>query len=138
MKKKIIKVDEDTLELVEIEVDVEEESVSEEVSDFRDTLRNMLHGVTTDEFYEKYRNWKKAEADFKEIYEPFKEELIKLHDKIECAPSSVIIGGAKLTYVSPSTRTSLDSKKLKEEEPEIAKKFTKTTKVSATVRIDEI
>ena len=31
-----------------------------------------------------------------------------------------------------------DSKKLKEEEPELAKKFTKTTDVNATIRIEGI
>ena len=44
----------------------------------------------------------------------------------------------KLTYVSPSERKTIDSKKLKEEEPEIAKKFTKTTNVKASVRIEEV
>lgn len=43
-----------------------------------------------------------------------------------------------MTYVSPSTRSSIDSKKLKEEEPAIAEKFTKTTNVTASVRIEEL
>lgn len=142
-KKKIVKINENTLELTEVEIDVPEEEIKTEPSedkiktleDFTDALREAL-GCTTDEFYNKYRTWKIAEEDFKKIYEPFKTKLIELHKNQEW-PSSVIIGGAKLTYVSPSTRTTIDSKKLKEEEPEIAKKFTKTTNVSASVRIED-
>ncbi len=90
-----------------------------------------------DEFYKKYKKYKKAEKEFMELYEPFKKGLIQLHIQHNDLPNTVVIGGTKLTYVSPSTRTSIDSKKLKEEEPEIAKKFTKTTLVSASVRIEE-
>ena len=42
----------------------------------------------------------------------------------------------KVTYVEPSTRTTIDSKKLKEELPAIAEKYTKTTMVKGSVRID--
>ena len=89
-----------------------------------------------DEFYKKYKKYKKAEQEFMELYEPFKKGLIQLHADHDELPNTVIVGGAKLTYVSPSVRTSIDSKKLKEEEPEIAKKYTKSTMVSASVRID--
>lgn len=39
------------------------------------------------------------------------------------------------TYVAPTTRTSIDSAKLKKEHPDIAKKYSKTSNVSASVRI---
>lgn len=39
------------------------------------------------------------------------------------------------TYVAPTTRSSIDSKKLKEDHPDIAKEYTKTSKVSASVKI---
>ena len=42
----------------------------------------------------------------------------------------------KVTYVEPTTRTTIDSKKLKEELPAIAEKYTKTTMVKGSVRID--
>ena len=140
MKKKIIKIDEDTFEITEMYVEVEDEEVIEEatgdaITDFADALRGAM-GCTSDEFYEKYQAMKKAEAEFKEVYEPLKAEVIKLHET-QNLPKNVIVGGAKLTYVSPSTRSTIDSKKLKEEEPEIAKKFTKTSQVGATVRIED-
>ena len=42
----------------------------------------------------------------------------------------------KVTYVEPTTRTTIDSKKLKEELPAIAEKYTKTTVVKGSVRIE--
>lgn len=41
----------------------------------------------------------------------------------------------KITYVAPTTRTSIDSAKLKKELPEIAEKYQKTSNVKASVRI---
>lgn len=104
-------------------------------------IKNMVQSVLNcepEEFYKKYKKYKKAKEEFEKLYTPFKEGLIKLHGENEDIPSTVIVGGMKVIYVSPSTRTSIDSKKLKEEEPEIAKKFTKSTLVSATLRIEEV
>lgn len=42
----------------------------------------------------------------------------------------------KVTYVEPTTRSTIDSKKLKEELPAIAEKYTKTTVVKGSVRIE--
>lgn len=102
----------------------------------KDMVQSVLN-CEPDEFYKKYKKLKKAEEEFNKLYEPFKKGLIQLHEEHRDLPHTVIVGGAKLTYVSPSTRTSIDSKKLKEEEPDIAKKFTKTANVSASVRIEE-
>lgn len=41
----------------------------------------------------------------------------------------------KITYVAPSTRVSVDSKKLQKEEPEIYKKYVKTTNVAGSIKI---
>lgn len=41
----------------------------------------------------------------------------------------------KFTYVAPTTRTSIDTTKLKKEMPEVAAKYTKTSTVSASVKI---
>ena len=100
-------------------------------------IKNALT-CTPEEFYKRYTKYKKAEAEFNEVYEPFKEKLIDLHKEIPDMNNSVLINSVKLTYVAPTTRTSIDTKKLKEEEPEIAKKFTKVSEVKASVRIDGI
>lgn len=39
------------------------------------------------------------------------------------------------TYTAPTTRTTIDSDKLKKEHPDIAKEYSKVSKVSASVRI---
>jgi hypothetical protein len=41
----------------------------------------------------------------------------------------------KMTYIAPSVRETIDTKKLKEEQPDIAKKYAKKTKVKETVKI---
>lgn len=41
----------------------------------------------------------------------------------------------KLTYVAPTTRSTIDSKRLKEELPDIAEQYTKTSEVKATLKI---
>lgn len=42
----------------------------------------------------------------------------------------------KITYVEPTTRATIDSKKLKEELPAIAEKYTKISQVKGSVRIE--
>jgi len=116
-------------------LDITEKDAEEEI---KLRIRSALN-CTPDEFYEKYEAYKKAEAEFKNLYEPFKANLLNLYkDDIETLPKAVILGGAKLIYVSPSIRSTIDSKKLKEEEPELAKKYTKTTNVAATIRLEGI
>lgn len=41
----------------------------------------------------------------------------------------------KFTYVAPTTRTSIDSTKLKKDLPDVAAKYSKISKVSASVKI---
>ena len=137
MKKVVRYVDEDTLEIKETVI---EDGTIEETAESNDII-SMFQGALScepDEFYKKFMDYKKAESEFNAVYEPFKANLLKLHETKQGLPKSVVVGGTKLTYVSPSTRTSIDNKKLKEEEPEIAKKFSKTTNVKATIRLEEV
>lgn len=135
-------VDETTLEMKEvvIEDDAIEELTETEAENVADLFRQALT-CSPEEFAEKYDAFQKAKKEFDEVYEPFKNNLIKLHEDTSdiIIPKTILVGGkAKVTYVSPSRRTSVDTKRLKEEEPELAKKYTKTTSVSATVRIEHI
>jgi predicted methyltransferase len=41
----------------------------------------------------------------------------------------------KFLYVAPTTRTTIDSAKLKKDHPELAEQYSKTSNVSASVRI---
>ena len=40
-----------------------------------------------------------------------------------------------VTYVKPTTRTSIDSAKLKKEMPEVVEKYSKTSNVKSSIRI---
>lgn len=76
-----------------------------------------------------------------------KEELEVLEDKVgkiqdvlydtmgKEGVKTVDRGKLKITYVAPSTRVSVDSKKLQKEEPEIYKKYVNTTTVAGSIKI---
>lgn len=137
---KTIKViDEDTLEIKEVVVEEVSEEMTEEAADEVAKAFRQAMTCDPDEFAKRYTEFKEAKAKFDEVYEPFKLNLLSLYKDKPEIPKSVIIGGkVKLTHVSPSTRSTIDSKKLKEEEPELAKKFTKVTNVSASIRLEEM
>lgn len=114
------------------------EEVSEKATEeLRRAVLSTLN-CKPDEFARKYNAYKMAKAEFEELFEPVKDTIIAIHKNRDDLPNMLVVGGVKLTYVSPSVRSAIDSKKLKEEEPELAKKFTKMSKVSASVRVDGI
>ena len=88
--------------------------------------------------------------DLEELMEDIKskeEELNLLKEKVDKVKGilydtmgkegvkTVDRGKLKITYVAPSTRVSVDSKKLQKEEPEIYKKYVKTTNVAGSIKI---
>ena len=145
---KVIKViDEDTLEMRDLVIEDGEEvkTASDDISKLSDeaveAIANSFRQALPcepEDFAQKYRKYQDAKAEFDTIFNTFKTNIIELHKAQPDLPKSMIICGVRATYVSPSTRLSIDSKKLKEEEPELAKKFTKTSSVNATVRLEDI
>ena len=88
--------------------------------------------------------------DLEELMEDIKskeEELKLLKDKVDKVKETLYStmekegvktvdrGKLKITYVAPSTRVSVDSKKLQKEEPEIYKKYVNTTTVAGSIKI---
>lgn len=159
MSKKIIK--RFNLETLEVElIEVEEsdevgEDLSEtkfkssiktddaDISSFDDTIIATMQsalGCSVDEFCNAYKKYKEAEKEFNDLYIPFKTKLLKIYEDHadQPIPTRNVIGGLTMTYIAPSTRTVIDSKKLKEEEPELVKKYSKTTRVSPTFRLTDI
>lgn len=134
--KKIVRyIDEDTLEIKEMELELDDsKEFQEEMMDLLQTALNCDPST----FIDVYDRYKTAEKEFNAIYEPFKENLIKIYETHPEFMKNIIIGNAKLTYVSPNTRKTIDTKKLKEEEPSIAEKYTKSTDVKATIRLENI
>lgn len=150
MKRVVRYVDEDTLEIKEVMVEetneqvleaIKKEKEKEETKELNDEkvlkLFNDALGCEPEDFQKKYVAYKKAEKEFLEICDPFKANLIKLHEDYPELPKAVVVGSTKFTYVSPSTRTTIDSKKLKEEEPALAEKYKKVSNVKASIRLED-
>lgn len=82
----------------------------------------------------------KAVADLtlkkKEIEEQEKEMRVQLMAAMEkYGVKSFENDDVKFTYIAPTTRTSIDSAKLKKDLPDVAAKYSKTSNVSASVKI---
>ena len=89
-------------------------------------------------------------VDLEEIMEKInikKKELKLLEDMVDSVKTvlygtmekegikTVDRGNLKITYVAPSSRISVDSKKLEKEDPETYKKYVKTTTVAGSIKI---
>lgn len=85
------------------------------------------------EAVEKLRNFQKLKLQMdlieKEIKEGVKQAMETLGKK------SFAIEGLAVTYKAPTTRKSLDSKKLKEELPDIYEEYLKESNVSSSVTL---
>lgn len=75
---------------------------------------------------------KKAEA-LKETEKLLREALLAIMEEKKCKKYES--DNLVITYVEPSTRTTVDSKKLKAEQPDIYKEYSKESVTSASVRI---
>lgn len=69
--------------------------------------------------------------EMKDEEEMIKEMLSKKFEELGIEPHSVTISGATFSYVKPSVRKSVDTKRLKEELPELYVQYQKETQVKA-------
>lgn len=72
-------------------------------------------------------------AQIEKIKKNLKEDLLKAMEKhgVKKWDNEVMT----ITYTAPTTRTSIDSAKLKKDMPEIAEKYSKTSNVKSSIRI---
>lgn len=72
-------------------------------------------------------------AKIEEVKKKLKEDLLKAMEKhgVKKWDNEVMT----ITYTAPTTRTSIDSAKLKKDMPEIAEKYSKTSNVKSSIRI---
>ena len=68
-----------------------------------------------------------------EAEKAFREQLIQAMERY--GVKSFDAGSVSFTYVAPTTRNTIDSKALKAAMPDVAKQFTKTSPVKASVKI---
>lgn len=87
--------------------------------------------IVTLEEYIKKLDAEKKEAEAKQ--KTFKEAL--LQEMESRGLKTFEKNGVKITYVAPSTRTTLDSKAIKEKYPDIYQEFSKETETKASLRI---
>lgn len=99
------------------------------------SLTNVAKDLMPKDFVKKYKQMKKLQAELDEMENSFKQNLIQMFESIpELETNSVSLDGLKFTYTKPYTKTSVDSKKLKEEYPEIYNKVTKTSNVKSSIK----
>ncbi len=89
--------------------------------------------VVVSEIIEQFKNFKKQkdEMDLKE--KQFKQELKDQMEKLGI--KKFIINGLSAVIKDGSTRTTLDSKKLKEELPDIYDEYSKTSEVASSITL---
>ena len=118
---------------------MEEKEVTKDLTIF-DTLSSLseldVSTITSPAFQDQYNllvDYLNAFTNAKrsidnEIKRVMEEEYSKTGD------STLISGDRKYTYVPPTTRILIDSKRLQEERPEIYSEYAKVSQVSATLR----
>jgi len=89
--------------------------------------------VISEDFIKDYKNFQKIklEMDLKE--KEFKEALKEAMESI--GKTEILLNGFSATYRKGTTKTTIDSKRLKAEMPEIAEKYSKISEVSSSVVI---
>lgn len=110
------------------------------LSNTNETTDGAAINPTVNEFVSKYdktlqeiRNFECEIAKIKEQNDILREKLLKAMEdfNIKSFENDYI----KLTYIAPTTRESIDSKSLKANEPEIAKKYLKVSNIKASIKI---
>ena len=91
--------------------------------------------VISEEFRKKLIDFEKLKKEIEYQTSLVKSELVEIMPQIGKTEEPIIMDGIMITYKKGYTRTSVDSKKLKEEKPEIYETYTKETKVNPTVMI---
>ncbi|HHX66875.1 MAG TPA: hypothetical protein GX708_02320 [Gallicola sp.] len=89
--------------------------------------------VVAQEIVNQIVNFKKEMLKMELLEKQLKEEIKEAMEKNNV--TSLEFGELKIKYRSATTRTSLDSKKLKEELPDIYEEYSKTTEVASSISI---
>ena len=89
--------------------------------------------VVSSDFINDYKKFQELKLKMDLAEKEIKQEVKELIESgVAIAPSEEI----KITYRKASTRTTLDSKKLKEDMPDIFEEYSKTSKVTSSVSIN--
>lgn len=98
-------------------------------------LTSVAQDLVPKTFAKKFKQLKKAQEELAAIENDIKEKLKVAFESItDLETNSVIVDGIKFTYVGPSKRKTIDTKKLQEEYPDIYKKMLKESDVKSSIR----
>ena len=89
--------------------------------------------VINKEWIEKYKNFKRIQLEMDLAEKEFKEELKNAMEQI--GKPNLILDGFSASIRKGSTRTTLDSKRLKEEPPDIFEEYSKTSETSSSITL---
>ena len=84
-------------------------------------------------FVKEYQQFQRLKLEMELKEKEFKEELLEAMEKT--GKTNIIIDGFSATYKKGSIRKTIDTKKLKTENPEIAQLYEKETETKASVVI---
>lgn len=99
-------------------------SADDPVEAFKDTVSNSLSVI---------ENIAIKKKEFDAIEKQMKEQIKDAMEKYDIKKFSSDY--VDITYVAPSTRTTLDSKNLKADHPDLFEQYSKQSKVSSSIRI---
>lgn len=86
-----------------------------------------------DGYVEKYKQYDQLKHEIEEMETQFKDKMIEYFES-NAGTSKIEIDNLKFSFVKSSVRSTIDSKKLQEEEPEIYEKYLKETKVKSSIK----
>lgn len=87
--------------------------------------------VINKKWIEKYKEFKKVQLEMDLKEKEFKQELKEAMEKIE--KPNIILDGFSASIKKASVRTTLDSKKIKEELPDIYNLYSITTEIPSSI-----
>jgi len=96
-------------------------------------LENTNEIVISQDFINDFKEFQKIKLAMELKEKELKEELKEAMEKT--GKKEILLDGFSATYRKGSVRTTIDTKRLKVEQPEIAKQYEKTSEASASVVI---
>ena len=100
------------------------EVVTDELTQFESAVPDTIQKITT---------IIQMKKDLDEQEKQLKQKLVEAMEKYKV--KSFEYDYIKMTYVAPTTRSTIDSTRLKKDHPDIVEQYSKTSNVSASVRV---
>ena len=89
--------------------------------------------IINDEWIEKYKNFKRLQLEMDLAEKQFKEDLKEAMESV--GKTYIIYNGFTASIRKGSTRTTIDTKRLKEELPDVAEEYKITTETSSSITL---